>query len=304
MTIAILSIVVLGQIALFQFLAALANRSIMQKEFRLLEESTPERLTDHVRRAPVFRIGIGVILGCLVLLPLTGMLANQTTAKLVLVGVSLASAGAFAFANSRDRKMMRLLAALAPGGSVRRASMEHRSLRQWYHPTLEVIPILLFVATLVFLVSTPSFITEGASEFSGARTHILALLGLQAVLVFGMLYYSQHKGVDVNSMAMYIPSLRQKPEIALRLGEELAGTQIRFFIFARIGIALLLGVTIVGKVLVVSADPGAFLWNIVRWGLLGVLMIGFFFYLKKVGRVSRRMQQVTEQSNHETASAG
>jgi hypothetical protein len=82
------------------------------------------------------------------------------------------------------------------------------------------------------------------------------------------------------------------------------GTQIRFFIFVRIGIALLLGVTIVGKVLAVPGDPGAFLWSTIRWRLLGVLLIGFFFYLKKVGRVSRRMQQEMEQSNHETASAG
>jgi hypothetical protein len=54
----------------------------------------------------------------------------------------------------------------------------------------------------------------------------------------------------------------------------------------------------------VPGDPGAFLWSAIRWGLLGVLLIGFFFYLKKVGRVSRRMQQEMEQSNHETASAG
>jgi hypothetical protein len=304
MTIAILSLMILGQIALFQFLAALANRSIMRQEFRLLEDPPSDRLTAHVRRAPVFRIGLGVILGGLVLLPLTGYLADPLTAKLLLVGISLTSAVAFALANARDREMMRLLADLAPGGSVRRASLEHRSLRQYYHPLLEVIPILIFVATLIFLVSVPGLVSAGESMFTGARTHILALFGLQAVLVFGALYYAQRRGVNVNSMATYIPSLRQRPEVALRLGKELAGTQIRFFIFARIGIAALLGLTIVGKVLVASGDPSAFLWSAIRWGLFGVLLIGFLLYLKRVGRVSRRMQEEMEVSNHEAASAG
>ena len=123
-------------------------------------------------------------------------------------------------------------------------------------------------------------------------------------LVFGALYYSQRKGVDVKSMATYIPSLRRRPEVALRLGEELAGIQIRFFIFARIGIAALLGLTIVEKVLAASGNPSTLLWSTIHWGLLGALLVGFFIYLIKVGRVSRRMQREMGLSDHETANTG
>jgi hypothetical protein len=304
MNIAILSLLIVGQVVLLQILAALGNRSIIRRELRHLGGPIPDTLTRYAHRAPVLRIALGVLLGGLALLPLAGLLPDLGTGKLLLVCVSLASSAAFVVTNTHDRKRMRLLADLAPGGSVRRASLERRSLRQWYHPALEALPILIFAATLIFLAGVPGFISTGDAPPLAGRTHILLLFGLQGLLIFGSLYYSLRKGVDVKSMAMYIPSLRRRPEAALRLGEELAGTQIRFFIFARIGIAALLAVTIVGKVLVTSGDPSAFLWSAIRWGLLGLLLLGFFFYLKKVGRVSRRMQQEMELSNHETASAG
>ena len=137
MTIAVLSVVVLAQIALFQFMSAFANRSLILQELRSLDGPVPDRLAEHSRRAPIVRMALGTVLGCLALLPLTGLLIGPGFGKLLLVVVSITSAIAFAFANARDRKMMRLLVDHLPGGGVRRASLEPRSLRQWYHPALE-----------------------------------------------------------------------------------------------------------------------------------------------------------------------
>ena len=303
MTIAVLSVVVLAQIALFQFMSAFANRSLILQELRSLDGPVPDRLAEHSRRAPIVRMALGTVLGCLALLPLTGLLIGPGFGKLLLVVVSITSAIAFAFANARDRKMMRLLVDHLPGGGVRRASLEPRSLRQWYHPALETIPIVLFIATLLFLVSDPEFITTGQADLSGDRLHVLLLFGLQGLIVFGGLYHSLRKGVDVESMATHIPSLRKRPEVALRLGEKLAGTQLRYFMFAKIGVASLLGASVVEKVFKATGNPGASLWDAIGWVLLAVFLIGFVFYLKKVGKLSRRMQQEMELANNNAASS-
>lgn len=308
MTLTILSLVILSQIALFQFLSALANRSLVRQELRSLNGFAPELLVQHSRRAPVIRMTIGTILVLISLLPWVGIPGDPGMGKLILAGVSILSAIAFTVANARDRKMMRLLADLSPGGSVRRASLEVRSLRQWYHPAIEAVPIVLFIATLLFLVSAPEFVSTGSapgnSALAGERTHILVLFGLQGLMVFGGLYYSLRKGLDVQTMAAHIPSLRRRPEVALRLGEQMAGTQLRFFMFARIAVVMMLGTKVVEHVLETTGAAGASLWDTAGWGLIGVLLITFFFYLRKVGRISREMQNEMEPANHNTAGAG
>ena len=294
MTTIVLSLVILVQIALYQIVAALAIRSVMLKEMRLLVSPAPDGVASYIRRAPVQRIILGVILACCTLLPVIGIVSNPTAVAWLLVCSSLVSALAFSHANARDRTMMRRLADCAPGGSVRRASLEPRSLRQWYHPALEAIPVAIFVATLLFLVGVSGFVGADESGFAGERARILVIFGLQGVIVFGALWYALRKGVDLMSMASYIPSLRRRPEVAHRLGAELAGTQARYFMFARIGIAALLGAGIVERVFKALGNPGAALWDVGGWVILAVLLISFFIYLGKVGRVSRKMQTEME----------
>ena len=308
MTMAILALVVLAQIVLFQFVAALANRSIIRQELRSTNGPVPGPVTDHARRAPTVRMALGVVLACLAILPLTGLTGAAVTGRLLIAAVSVISAVAFVVALSKDRKVMRLLADTMPGGSVRRASLERRTLSQWYHPAFEAIPIVIFVATALFLISTPGLVFTGSNgvdpEVASERSHVFVLLGLQGLLVFGALYRSIRKGVDVDSMAQHIPSLRKRPEASLRLGEQMAGTQLRFFMFAKIAIASLLGAAVVENVLEATGHPAAMMWDVLGWGIVGVLMVSFFFYLRRVGRISRQMQQEVELTNHNAAGAG
>ena len=205
-------------------------------------------------------------------------------------------------------KGLRVLADTMPGGSVRRASLERRTLSQWYHPAFEAIPIVIFVATALFLINTPGLVFTGSNgvdpEVAGERSHVFVLLGLQGLLVFGALYRSIRKGVDVDSMAQHIPSLRKRPEASLHLGEQMAGTQLRFFMFAKIAVASLLGAAVVENVLEATGHPAAMMWDALGWGIVGVLMVSFFFYLRRVGRISRQMQQEVELTNHNAAGAG
>ncbi len=308
MTMAILALVVLAQIILFQFIAALANRSIIRQELSSAEGPVPGPVSDHARRAPNVRTSLGAVLARLAILPLTGLTGAAVTGKLLITAVALISAGAFVVALAKDRKVLRVLADTMPGGSVRRASLERRTLSQWYHPAFEAIPIVIFVATALFLINTPGLVFTGSngvdSEVAGERSHVFVLLGLQGLLVFGALYRSIRKGVDVDSMAQHIPSLRKRPEASLRLGEQMAGTQLRFFMFAKIAIASLLGAAVVENVLEATGHPAAMMWDALGWGIVGVLMVSFFFYLRRVGRISRQMRQETELTNHNAAGAG
>ena len=308
MTMAILALVVLAQIVLFQFIAALAERSIIRQELSSTDSPVPGPVTDHARRAPTVRMALGVVLACLAILPLTGLTGAPATGKVLLAVVSVISAVAFVVALAKDRRIMRLLADAMPGGSVRRASLERRTLSQWYHPAFEAIPIVIFVATALFLITTPGLVFAGSNwvdpNVSSERSHVFVLFGLQGLLVLGALYLSIRKGVDVDSMAQSIPSLRKRPEVSLRLGEQLAGTQLRYFMFAKIGVASLLGAAVVENILEATAHPAAMLWDVFGWGTVGALLVSFFFYLRRVGRISRQMQQEMELTNHNAASAG
>lgn len=307
MTMVILALVVLAQIALFQFIAALANRSIIRQELCSAESPVPEQVTDHAQRAPIARMTLGAVFACLAILPLTGLIGAQGTGKLLIAAASIMSATAFVVALAKDRKMMRLLVDAMPGGSVRRASLERRTLSQWYHPAFEAIPIAIVVATALFLISTPGFVFTGSNgvdpDVSSERSHVIVLYGLQVLLVFGALYRTIRKGVDVDSMAQHIPSLKKRPEVSLRLGEQMAGTQLRFFMFAKIAIASLLGAAVVENVLEATGHPAATMWDAFGWSILGVLLVGFFFYMRRVGKISRQMQQEMELTNHSAASA-
>ncbi len=305
MTIAIFALVVLAQIVLFQFIAALANRSIIRQEFSSTECPIPRIVTDHARRAPVIRMALGAVLACLAILPLTGLIGAQTTGTLLIAMASVMSAIAFFVALAKDRKIMRLLSDAMPGGSVRRASLERRTLSQWYHPAFEAIPVVILVVTALFLISMPGFVFIGSNgvdpNVSSERSYVFVLFGLQALLVFGALYRSIRKGVDVESMAQHIPSLRKRPEVSLRLGEQMAGTQLRFFMFAKIAIASLLGATVIENVLEATGHPAAMMWDTSGWVITGVLLVGFFIYLRRVGKISRQMQQEMELTNHKAA---
>lgn len=301
----ILTLVVLGEIVLFQFMAALANRSLMRQEISSLDAEVPQPLLNHAERTSKFRMAMGGVLIVVALVPVTGLVGTTLVGKLLMTAVSITSAFAFTLALAKDRKMMRLLAELYPGGSVRHASLERRTLNQWYHPALETLPIMVFVATALFLATAPGFLSATPDvHVVAGRTNVLVLFGLQGLFVLGALYHTVRKGVDVGSLATHIPSLRKRPQVSLRLGEQLAGVQAKYFMFAKIAVAALLGAAVVEKILEATGRSGASFWDTTGWVIVGLLLVTFSLYLRRVGRLSRRMQQEMEWANQDTASAG
>ncbi len=287
MTLVILVLVVLAQITLFQILAVLANRSIVLEETSRLTYSIPRSVTDHARKAPVVRMGIGFFFACVVLLAAFGPIDDRLTAQMLIVGVSVGSAVVFAVSQERDRRVMRDLADADPNTGVRRASLERRAFRKWYHPAMEALPLLAFVATAVFLLNV-GFVS--GSTFSGDRTRVLIYFGLQGAVVAWGLYRGIRPEAGVASIASYIPSLRRNPEVSMRLGEQLEGTQLRFFLLVKIGIAMMLGTVIVKNVLRAAGNPAAASWDVLGWCIVAALVVVYAFYFRRVGQISRQMQ--------------
>jgi len=295
MTMVVFVVVVLAQIVLFQFIAALANRSIIMEETSQMAGSVPETVANHARIAPIVRMGIGGVLASVALLAVLGLTDDQLTTKILIAGVSVLSAIAFGFGQATDRRVMRDLADAAPSGGVRRASLERRTLGMGYRPALEAIPLVLFVATAIFLLSTTGL--SIGSEVLGERPRILVYFGLQGPLVIAGLYRALRPVVGIASISQYIPSLRKNPEASIRLGEELAGTQLRFLLMAKIGLSALLGTTIVKNVLWATGSTAAATWSTLGWCILAVVMIAFGYYLRRIGKISRRMQEQMGSAN-------
>ena len=289
MTMVIFFVVVLAQIVLFQFVAALANRSILMEEMSQVTGSVPESVTKHARVAPIVRMGIGGTLACVALLAILGLTENQSAAKLLIAGVSAASAVAFGIAQATDRQVMRDLADAAPGGGVRHASLERRTTDKWHLPVLEAIPLLVFVATAIYLLGTTGL--SIGSETLSERPRILMYFGLQGVLMIAGLYRALRPVIGISSISHYIPSLRRNPEVSIQLGEELAGTQLRFFLIAKIGFSLLLGAMIVKNVLLATGSVAAAAWSTIGWCILAALAILYGYYFRRIGRISRQMQE-------------
>jgi len=295
MTMVIFVVVVLAQIVLFQFIAALANRSIIMEETSQVAGSVPETVTNHARIAPIVRMGIGGVLASVALLAVLGLTDDQLTTKILIAGVSAVSAMTFFIGQSTDKRVMRDLADAIPSGGVRRASLERRTNDKWYRPALEAIPLVLFVATAIFLLSTTGL--SIGSEVLSERPRILVYFGLQGVLVISGLYRALRPVIGISSISQYIPSLRRNPEVSIRIGEELAGIQLRFFLVAKIGLSSLLGVQIVKNVLWATGSTAAATWSILGWCILAVLMIAYGYYLRRIGKISRRMQEQMGSAN-------
>jgi hypothetical protein len=289
MTLVILVLVVLAQITLFQVLAVLANRSIVLEETSRLTYSIPRSVTDHARKAPVVRMGIGFFFACVVLLAAFGPIDDRLTAQMLIVGVSVGSAVVFAVSQERDRRVMRDLADADPDGGLRRASLERRG-RGWYHPAMEALPLLVFVATAVFLLNV-GFVS--GSVFTGDRTRVLVYFGLQGAVVAWGLYRGLRPEAGVASIASYIPSLRRNPEVSMRLGDQLEGTQLRFFLLVKIGISAMLGAMVVKNVLRATGNAAAASWGVLGWCIVAALVVVYAFYFRRVGQITRQMQDQT-----------
>lgn len=279
MTFSMLLLVILVQIAIFQFLSLSFTRSLFVA--RIGEPVGPEadRVAHYLARAKQLRFGFGSFLLAACLVIAAGVLSGPS-AKIALAVVSVTSSVAFTGAIIRDRREVHAMLQDRPDGAVRLASLRPRRLRQWYHPAWETLPVAISVATVAFLV------VWDARGYP-VRPGILAFLALQIAFVFGALLYTVRYGTTArNSSAL--SSLRRQPELALELGERLLGAELRYFMIAKVGVALLLSATIVHLAMVDAGNALEPAFKTVRWLLAGALLVAFAAYVARVGMLTKR----------------
>jgi len=288
MSFPVLSVIVLVEIGLFQFLSTGLTRSLFAVRLGEPPEAISGKVSAYMSRVFRFRFVAGAVLALPALLALCGWPPDSTVRKLMLAAVSVTSAVLFAVGFFLDGRTVRSLVGTLPESGVRRALLEPRTIRRWYAPTWEALPFATLVSTAVFVLWTAS---------GAVRPPIMAwiLLGIQAAFVVGALIYTLRFGVSVPNVSMRLASLRDRPETALLLGERLAAREMQYLMLAKIGVSLLLGVSVVHVSLRAGHHAWAPWFSAASWVLVGLLMLAFAAYLVRLMTLIRHTLDEREQ---------
>jgi hypothetical protein len=114
---------------------------------------------------------------------------------------------------------------------------------------------------------------------------------LQGVFVLGALFYTFRFGLVVPNVLQRLASLRDRPELAMRLGERLAAREIQYLMFAKTAVALLLGVSVVEHGLGALHHEAASLFEVTSWVIVGFLILLFAAYLIRLVALVRHISQ-------------
>lgn len=288
-----LAAAICAQIVVFQLFPIPLTRSLFRARLDTPPPSVDAELRRYVHDSSRSRSLLGAIL--LVVALGGGLLGLGPTVagpKILLAVVSLTSSAAFLAATVRDRRVLHSLLGRLPEASRRIASLERRHLSRWYRPAWEVLPIVVLVVT-----GTLAALAGLRSGALPPRTWLL--LALQAAFVLGGLLYVLQRAPAVTPVPQRPVSVRDRPEAALRVGEDLLAREMRYFVAARIGVALLLGTSVAEDALGALRHPAAPVAGAATWGLVGVLLLAFARYLRDVLRATRRaLGPVPEEKCH------
>jgi hypothetical protein len=274
----VLVLVVSVQIALFQFVSIVVTRRL----FSMLlshpnADSTVEAAT-YLQRIRRQRLTLGTVLLAVTFSGLFPLPAGPGVSAVLLAVASVTSAVAFSVASIQDRRLVESTREVDPGGGIKYASLEPRSLRHWYNPVWEALPIATLLATSVFTIWF-------GDRLGRIPIAMLIVLALQALFVVVALWRTAFHPPGVSSM----PRLRcDRPEVALRLAEQLAANEMQFFMIAKVGISLLLAVMSLRIGLKTLDDPAAPSMNFAHWAIVGLLLLTFAGYLVRFMALTKR----------------
>lgn len=288
----VLALVVIGQIAVFQFAAVAFTRSLFAALLGYPSDPLAGESATYLRKASRYRFILGGVLLVFALASLIGLPADATTRKLLLAVVSLTSSGAFAYASVKDRRAVRSMRKALPESGVRRASLQPRAVSHWYGTAWEILPIAILLATVVLTITL-------GRRLGYITTKMWVLQILQAAFVIGALVYTIRHGIAVPNVSSRLPMLRDRPELALEFGERLAAREMQYFMVAKIGVTLLLGVGTVHVGLEALEHSAAPLLNAAKWAIIGLLLALFTAFVLHIVALTRRMQSQIQQHPHE-----
>jgi hypothetical protein len=282
-----LALIIIGQITVFQFLSVAFVRSLFVAQLAHPPQAPSGAAAHHLYRARRHRFALGAILLVPALIGFFGLPTEPGLRKLFLAAVSLVSSVAFAGASLVDHRALRVLRDALPDGGVRRASLEPRSASHWYRRLWELLPVALVLLTFALT-------TVLGRRLGHIPTEMWVLQILQAAFVAGTLLYTARYGAAVPNVSSRLAMLRDRPEVALEFSERLAARQMQYFMAAKIGVALLLGVSTIEVALKALDHPRVALAEAVSWAVVGVLVLMFAGFLLQIITLTKSMQRQAE----------
>lgn len=275
MTISVLLFVVAFQVLVFQFLGARLGR-LLPDYLVGVRDLPPEtaaaiaRHRDHLGRG---RRWIGGAL--LLLLALTALGAGgHDGRKLVVTGASLVSTLVFLAGYARDRRFARRLAASVPSPGARSASLERPTLSRLYPIGWELVPVVVWIATLAL----------AAVAMREGGTGLLGLVALQSGVVIGGFLFALWYARSGPRLTQRARAHLGDAETALRVDRRVRALELRALLTARIGFVLLVAAKQAGRVLPLLGVEATALLDVVEWALVAGLLAVFALYVTRLGR--------------------
>lgn len=283
MNLSVLASIVIIQIVTFQLVSVGFTRSLFAAILGDPPEPLSRQAAAYLRKATHFRYALGGLLGLVALASLFLVPLDERARKVVVAGASVISGAAFAVASARDRCVVRRLRAALPDAGVKRASLEPRSVRQWYSPVWEGLPFAIVIATIALALWL-------SNKLGHIPTEMWVLPVVQGMFAVGALLYTHRHGAAVPNVSARLAMFRNHPEAALRFGERLAAREMLYFMFAKIGVTLLLGVTTLRVGLNALEHQAAHLVGLLSWTIVGLLLVMFAVYVLELVRLTKSAQ--------------
>jgi hypothetical protein len=297
MNLSILALLIMAQVFVFQFAAVAFVRSVFSAVLGNPPEPLASKSALYLGKAGLHRVVLGGVLLLCALATLVGFPGDPTLRKILLAVVSVTSSGAFAWATVNDRRALRSMRDALPDAGVRRASLEPRAVSHWHGLVWDILPIVILLATVVLTIIL-------GRRLGYVTTHMWVMQILQAVFVIGAVAYTFRRGVAIPNVSSRIAMLRDRPELALTFGKRLAAQEMQYFAIAKIGVALLLGISVAEAGLEPLNSPALSVLGVASWVIVGALLVLYAIFVSQIMILTRRMQHQVQRDGHEVNQQG
>jgi hypothetical protein len=285
------------QILVFQFVSVRFLRAI--PGYVLGETDLPEEITAAVysyrKRVGSWSYPVGAfLLAAMTLCVYVIPFATDLPGALIVTAASLLSSGFFVWTYFKARSAADSITEKLPDPGVRVASLERRKLRNYYNVGWELGPFVVLAASIALtLWALPnlgqpypiSFGPDGVPDAWGEGAgRFLFVLFLQVLAAFGLLLLTLRLVRARAPLSPKAPSAAADPEAAGRLGEGARRLELRFFMAAKMLIALKFLLILFVKIETALGVNLPWWGENSPWAMTGLLLILFLFYIHKAAR--------------------
>jgi len=283
-----LIVVIVLQVLIFQFGVVRLSRALPNYLIGTDGLPTPvaDRVLDFKRSVGRLRYPLGALLLVATILVAYVFPLGHGSAKLTLAAISLISAAACAIGCVVDRRKISAIAADLPEPSVRSATLLRDALRLHYSPLWEGLPLLILLATVLATL----WIWMGAEPAGKAsRAGLVALPIIQGVYVFACLTFTLWSVRSGSRLPQKSKAFLGSPEHAIGIEKAVSRIELRFFMIAKITVALMFGLMQLDQILVYSGRPVPVALDWSPWILLVLLLGLYLVFMVRTARVSKTL---------------